>query len=148
MSKVYRIENIDLAWTLKPSWWRRYRANKLKALKIRKATLAVNNVFEDFVGFDWLHFKLIGTDKYNILYINYSSALRFFCWNTGQMLKTFRRESWRRNSVFLRNIFRHICKIRTNLSFAIITVYLPLFDTSHTFPGIFMFHKYCILRPK
>ena len=35
-------------------WWRRYRGHTLKA----RAALAVNNVFEDFVGFDWLHFKI------------------------------------------------------------------------------------------
>ena len=32
--------------------------HKLKALQIRKAALAVNNVFEDFVGLDWLYFKI------------------------------------------------------------------------------------------
>ena len=32
--------------------------HKLKALQIRKTALAVNNVFEGFVGCDWLHFKI------------------------------------------------------------------------------------------
>ena len=39
-------------------WWRRYWVHKLKALQICKAALADKNVFEDFVGCDWLHFKI------------------------------------------------------------------------------------------
>ena len=89
--------------------WRRYRSNKLKALKIRKATLAVNNVFEDFVGCDWLHFKItaIGTDEYKAIYIKTQfDAMQFFAGTLTKMLKPFHRESWRRSSELLRNKFR------------------------------------------